>query len=291
MDNILYFRGRTISKNDISSINSIIGQNPNATRKLIATLVCKLWNWKQHNGQLKDIICRSLLIKLHLLGLIHLPEPKSKHINKPNKIFIPESITIDQTPIHKSLQQLLPITIQMVKRTPLEKLANNLVAHFHYLSYKHPVGENIKYIAFANNMRPIAIFFFSSAPWYIKSRDQFIGWTPSIRQKNLHLICNNTRFLILPWIHVPHLASFLLAKIRKIISMDFYKIYHHPIFLIETFVDTLKFKGTCYIADNWIHAGLTTGRGKLSKSSLPMLSQKAVYLYPLLTNFREFLCA
>ncbi|MBW2033142.1 MAG: DUF4338 domain-containing protein, partial [Deltaproteobacteria bacterium] len=171
-----------------------------------------------------------------------------------------------------------------------EKLFNSLISEHHYLGYTHPVGEHLKYMAFAGD-RPIACLAWSSAPWYIGARDRFIGWSPETRQKNLHLIVNNTRFLVLPWVRVSHLASHLLALSRRRVSLDWESVYNHPVLLLETFVDTERYKGTCYKADNWIYCGKTTGRGKLSTSTKPTLSKKAVYVYPLKKNFRKRLTA
>lgn len=147
----------------------------------------------------------------------------------------------------------------------------------------------VGYIAFSH-VRPIACLAWGSAPWYIGTRDRFIGWPRESRQKNLHLIANNIRFLILPWVQVSCLASYLLALNRHCLSQDWQRLYHHPIYLVETFVDTQRYRGTCYKADNWIHVGETTGRGKLSKSRQPVLSKKAVYVHPLTGNFRQELC-
>ena len=284
------FHGRYISKKDIALIRKIIKAYPFGSRRFLSQEVCRAWNWVQPNGVLKDMACRTLMLYLERKGLIKLPAPKQ---NPPNPLAHrkkPAPISIDQTPIECSLKELLPITLKQVRRTPLEKLFNSLIEQYHYLGYAHPVGEHLKYIAFSNN-RPIACFAWSSAPWYIGVRDRFIGWPPEVRKKNLHLIINNTRFLIFNWIKVKHLASHLLALSRRIVPEDWQSFYNHPIYFMETFVDTEKFAGTCYKADNWSYLGETTGRGKLSKSSKPVLSKKAVYGYPLKRDFRKFLNA
>lgn len=288
MEERIIFHGRYISKKDIALIRKIIKAYPDGSRRLLSQEVCRAWNWVQPNGVLKDMACRTLMLYLERKGLIKLPPPKQ---NPPNPLAHrkkPVPISIDQTPIECSLKELLPITLKQVRRTPLEKLFNSLIEQYHYLGYAHPVGEHLKYIAFSNN-RPIACFAWSSAPWYIGVRDRFIGWPPEVRKKNLHLIINNTRFLIFNWIKVKHLASHLLALSRRIVPEDWQSFYNHPIYFMETFVDTEKFAGTCYKADNWIYLGETTGRGKLSKSSKPVLSKKAVYGYPKRTDFRKFL--
>ena len=201
----------------------------------------------------------------------------------------PSKVTVDNTPLHCSLGDVLPIRLEQVRRTRFEKTFNGLVSEYHYLGYTQPVGEHLKYIAFSHD-RPIACLAWGSAPWYIGARDRFIGWSKRIRENNLHLMANNLRFLILPWVQVPCLASHLLALNRSRLSQDWQNLYHHPVYLLETFVDTTRYLGTCYKADNWIYTGQTTGLGKLSKSHQPQLSKKAVYVYPLTKNFRRELC-
>jgi len=157
------------------------------------------------------------------------------------------------------------------------------------LGYSQPVGEHLKYIALSGE-RPVACLAFSSAAWHLGPRDQFIGWTPILRQKNRQLLAYNTRFLIPPWVRTPHLASHLLAQCSRRLSKDWQMLYSHPVHWIETFVDTERFKGTCYQAANWIFLGKTTGRGKFDQARKPNRSIKDVYGYPLIRKFRERLC-
>jgi hypothetical protein len=286
MEAITTYRGRTISQSDLDLIRQIISSHPDRSRRFISQEVCRRWNWRQPNGILKDMVCRSLLLLLQSEGLITLPPPKRKPDNPLANRKKPVKIEIDRTPIQCSINELLPIHLKQVRRTPLEKLFNSLINEYHYLGYTQPVGEHLKYMAFSND-RPIACLAWSSAPWYIGARDRFIGWSPETRQNNLHLIMNNTRFLVLPWVVVSHLASHLLALNRRRLSRDWQRIYHHPVYLLETFVDTERYRGTVYKADNWIYVGKTTGLGKLSKSNKPTLSKKAVYLYPLTKDVRD----
>ncbi len=235
------------------------------------------------------MVCRSLLLLLESKGWIQLPPPKRKLPNPLANRKPPERVTVDQTPIHGSINAVFPIRLEQVRRSPQEKLCNSLINEHHYLGYSQPVGEHLKYVAFSNG-RPIACLLWSSAPWYIGVRDRFIGWDATTRKNNLHLIAYQSRFLILPWVRVPHLASHLLALNRRCISKDWKRLYAHPVHLLETFVDTQRFQGTCYKADNWHYAGQTTGRGKLSKSQIAVLPKKAVYLYALSKDFRQQLC-
>ena len=283
---ITTYRGRDISESDVDVIRRIIEAHPSGSRRFISQEVCRAWNWRQANGVLKDMVCRSLLLLLQSKDMIKLPPPKCKLPNPLANRKKPAKIEVDKSPVQCPIHDLFPIHLKQVRRTRLEKLFNSLISEHHYLGYTQPVGEHLKYIAFSND-RPIACLAWSSAPWYIGARDRFIGWSSETRQKNLCLIINNTRFLVLPWVKVPHLASHLLALNRRRLTEDWGLVYNHPVYLLETFVDTDRFRGTCYKADNWICVGKTTGRGKLSKSAKPTLSKKAVYVYPLTKNFRD----
>lgn len=286
MESIVKYRGLAVSKSDLAVVREIIAGHPDASRRFISQEVCRAWSWRQANGALKDMVCRSLLLLLEAECLIKLPPPKCKPPNPLVNRKKPLGIKVEQTPIQCPIDRLFPIRLKQVRRTPLEKLFNSLISDHHYLGYTQPVGEHLKYIAFSND-RPIACLAWSSAPWYIGDRDRFIGWSSETRQNNLYLIINNTRFLVLPWVKVSHLASHLLSLNRHQVSEDWELIYNHPVYLLETFVDTERFQGTCYKADNWIYVGKTTGRGKLSKSHKPTTSKKAVYVYPLSKDFRQ----
>jgi len=286
MEIVTTYRGRDITDGDVDIIRKIIAAYPSGSRRFISQEVCRAWEWQQTNGALKDMVCRSLLLLLQSQGLIKLPPPKCKLPNPLANRKKPVNIEVDRTPIQGSVGDLHPIDLKQVRRTRWEKLFNSLISEHHYLGYTQPVGEHLKYIAFSND-RPIACLAWSSAPWYIGVRDRFIGWSPETRQRNLSLIINNTRFLVLPWVAVPHLASHILALNRRQVAADWAVVYNHPVYLLETFIDTERFQGTCYKADNWIYVGNTTGRGKLSKSTTPTLSKKAVYVYPLTKDFRH----
>jgi len=235
------------------------------------------------------MVCRSLLLLLESKGLIKLPPRKFTPANPLAERKKPSRVTVDNTPLHCSVADLFPINLEQVRRTPFEKIFNGLVSEYHYLGYTQPIGEHLKYMAFSGG-RPIACLAWGSAPWYIGVRDCFIGWSKKTRENNLHLIANNLRFLILPWVQISCLASYLLASNRQRLSQDWQDLYNHPIYLLETFVDTERYQGTCYKADNWTCVGQTTGQGKLSKPRQPLLSKKAVYVYPLTKNFRRELC-
>ena len=279
------YRGRIATTEDVALINELIENNPGMSRWALSKKLCQAWNWRQANGQLRDMVCRSFLLRIEEAGYIKLPPRKSTSFFVRKK---PSIIEVDQSPICGSLSDIKPLQFMQVRRTKYEKLYNSLIQQFHYLKYAQPVGEHLKYVVFSNK-RPVACFAFSSAPRHIGDRDRFIGWSPVARKRNIHLIAYNTRFLILPWIHVPYLASHLLSCIVKLLPCDWQRVYNHPIYFLETFVDTERFKGTCYKAANWKYLGLTTGRGKNDNTKKPNRSIKAVWGYPLCKNFRNFL--
>jgi len=289
MGTIITYRRRSITPEDVETIRRIIEAHPDKSRRFISQEVCREWDWRQANGVLKDMVCRSLLLLLESKGFIKLPARKFIPANPLAERKKPSRVNVDTTPVHCSVSDLFPINLEQVRRTPFEKIFNGLVSEHHYLGYTQPVGEHLKYMAFSGS-RPIACLTWGSAPWYIGARDRFIGWSKKIRENNLHLIANNLRFLILPWVQVSCLASYLLALNRRFVSQDWQDLYDHPVHLLETFVDTERYLGTCYKADNWICVGQTTGQGKLSESRQPLLSKKAVYVYPLTKNFRRELC-
>lgn len=289
--NIVY-RNRHIKTDDIVMIKNLIANNPGKSRWFISKELCRQWNWRQPNGTIKDMICRGLLLKLERDGLITLPPRKTT----PNNPFLnrkpPIPVKVDQTPIEGNLKDMKQfIELHSVRRTKLEKIYNSLINEYHYLGYTQPVGENLKYIA-TFKQRPVACIGWSSPAWYIGCRDRFIGWSSEIRKKNLHLIAYQTRFLILPWVRIKCLASYLLGLNARSISADWMKFYNHPIYFLETFVDNERgFRGICYKAANWIYLGETTGRGKLAPNKMKNRSIKAIFGYPLQRDFREILCS
>lgn len=185
-----------------------------------------------------------------------------------------------------TLSELGPLELRQVRRTPEEALFNSLLRHHHYLGYTQPVGEHLKYLAFAEE-RPIACVAWSSAPRHLGGRDRFIGWDKQARLKNIRLLAYNTRFLILPWVKVPHLASHILGRMTRTLSVDWQRVYAHPIYFVETFIDPQRFTGTCYRAANWTVLGETTGRGKDDLAHQANRSIKKVLGYPLVKDFRR----
>ncbi len=289
METIIVHRNRPITREDINFIRNLIETHPNTHRTALSKMICQDWRWVQPNGHPKDMICRGLLLRLEAEGFIELPARRRDPNSRPWYRKEPEHVNVDQSPIETNLDTLDPLVIHQVRRTPLEKLYNSLIAQFHYLGYVQPVGEHLKYVVFAQQ-RPIACFAWSSAPRHLGCRDRFLGWSARERQNNLHLLAYNTRFLILHWIKVPCLASHLLAQMARRLSLDWQHLYGHPVYFLETFIDTERFKGTCYLAAGWRLLGKTTGRGKNDQTNKPNRSIKAVWGYPLYKDFRRRLC-
>jgi hypothetical protein len=229
------------------------------------------------------------MLGLHRAGHIQLP---AKRFCVPNNAVQHRSSTgqpvLAAAPLQCSLAQLGGLDIRQVRRTPAEKLFGQLLAAHHYLGYVRPVGEHLKYLIYAQG-QPVAALAWSSAPRHLGPRDRFIGWSGSQRRAHIHLLAYNTRFLIVPWVKVPHLASHLLGQVARRIGSDWQALYHHPVHLLETFIDPERFGGTCYRAANWIYLGLTTGRGKDDQTRRPNRSLKQLWVYPLRADFRRHL--
>ena len=282
------YRGRTIISEDIVFIRELIAQHPRLSRRKLSAKLCEAWQWKQANGALRDMVCRGLLLMLHRAGKIELPAVRQISLNPFVRRERPQPMLIDTTPLDGSLDGIRPIELAQVRRTADEPLFNSLIEQYHYLGYEQPVGEHLKYLAFAQG-RPLACLAWSSAPRHIASRDGFIGWTAEERRRNLRFLAYNTRFLILPWVQVPHLASHILGRVTQQLSRDWEQLYRYAVYFAETFIDPGRFRGTCYRAANWKLLGLTTGRGKASNSKRPNRPIKEVLGYPLTPKFRQLL--
>lgn len=286
---IMTYRGRDLYPADIDFIRRLIAEHPEARRQELSRLLCRAWNWVQPNGQLKDMICRQVLLRLHERELIELPPPRSKHTPQARHSRRPAPPCVDESPLACSLADLGPVVLRQVRRTPQEAIFNGLIEHHHYLGYRQPVGEHLKYIAVAQD-RPVACLAFSSVAYRLAARDTFIGWSDETRKQNLHLLAYNTRFLIPNWVRVPHLASHLLGAVCRRLPTDWFALYRHPIHWVETMVDTSRFTGTSYRAANWIAIGRSSGRGLRSKNGDPQRTIKDILGYPLTPDFKERLC-
>jgi hypothetical protein len=289
MQATLSYRHRVITDDDVVFIRWLIAEHPGASRRVLSRKLCEAWNWVQANGSPRDMVCRGLMLMLHREGLIELPPVRFVPRNPLAQRSQAALVTVDEAPLLMSLAELGEIELRQVRRTPEEGLFNSLVQQHHYLGYAQPVGEHLKYLVSARG-RPIACVAWSSAPRHLGSRDRHIGWSARARLANIGLLAYNTRFLILPWVKVAHLASHLLGRVARRLSGDWQNLYGHPILFLETFVDPQRFRGTCYRAANWVHLGVTTGRGKDAPSHQANRSIKNVLGLPLVKDFRRRLC-
>ena len=289
MQKPLSYRHRLITGDDIVFIRKLITEHPGSSRRDLSKKLCQAWNWVQANGALRDMVCRGLMLMLHRAGLIELPAVRQVWRNPLGDRCQSALVGVEQEPLQMSFAELGAIELRQVRRTPEEALFNSLVHQHHYLGYAQPVGEHLKYLVYAR-ARPIACVAWSSAPRHLGSRDRFIGWSKEERLANIALLAYNTRFLILPWVRVPHLASHILGRMARVLSTDWQRLYAHPIYFLETFIDPQRFRGTCYKAANWIGLGETTGRGKDDMHHLANRPIKQVLGYPLVRDFRQRLC-
>lgn len=283
----LRYRGRTVDAADLELIRQLILAHPGLSRRQLSARLCEAWNWVQPNGTPRDMVARGLMLQLHRAGLIDLPARRS---SPPNNVVAHRrqaaELDLDRTPITTPLSELGRVEIRQVRRAGGEELFAQLLANHHYLGYCRPVGEHLKYLVFAGD-RPVACLGWSSAPRHLGPRDRFIGWSKEQRIRGLHRIAYNTRFLILPWVEVRHLASHVLGRIAWRISEDWQELYHHPVELLETFIEPGRFQGTCYRAANWFCLGRTTGRGHQDHTKLQNRPLKELWVYPLRPDFRS----
>lgn len=285
-------QGRSITAGDIELICGLLSDNPNWNRTRLSRELCERWDWRNGKGRLKDMAARTLLLKLERLGKIRLPQRHSP--GRPNRrgVAIPETMAHDTTFIETDLSRLRPLQIDRLDsgdaRLPL---FNYLLHRYHYLGHQRCVGENLKIMVSDCSGRLLCCMLFGSAAWKARSRDTFIGWDPAMRERNLSLLTNNTRFLILPWVRVRHLASHLLSRICRELSGHWMDKYGHPIHLLETFVERDRFRGTCYRAAGWTHVGATTGRSRNDRDQTLSVPIKDIFLYPLVCDFRGRLFA
>jgi Druantia protein DruA len=250
MDVQLEHRGRVVTATDIEFIRGLIADNPRLSRRALSAKLCEAWNWRQSNGALCDMVCRGLMLRLHRAGYIELPAvrfiPHNPLGQRGAQRHRPAPVLVDQTPLESTLAGIRPLEFQQVRRTAEEKLFDSLLERYHYLGYTQPVGEHLKYVVYAKD-RPIACLGWSSAPRHLGPRDRFIGWSAEARRRNIRFLAYNTRFLILPFIKVEHLASHMLACMARQLPTDWECLYGHSIYYLETFVDPGRFRGTSYV--------------------------------------------
>ena len=277
-----------ITEELIDFIRQFIAMNPDKRRTRLSVMLCEIWDWRDSTGRTKDMSCRDMLTALDKAGKIALPPPKIVR-RRPGDSKGVKHLTHDETPITVKLRELQPLHVEVVSDKAAMERFKSLIDQYHYLGFDRCISESMSYMIYSNNSKPLACLLFGSPAWSCRDRDAFIGWSKDNRRSSLIMMTNNSRFLILPWVNVPHLASHILSMISKRISSDWECKYGHPICLLETFVEVGRFKGTCYKAANWLNVGRTTGRGRNGGHHNAIVPEKDIYLYPLAKDWRALL--
>ena len=283
----LIIRDRIITDSDIEQIRTLIERHQGKSRYFLSRVLADEWQWYQHNGRLKDRACREILSILEQNQLIGISSSRKVKRNIKRNGFDTELLFGLETSVERCLDDILPLFFKMVCQTTDESLWNQLIRRHHYLSYTNLVGSHLKYLVYSADGTILAALGWGSAVWKLQPRDKAIGWTVEQRKMNLHKVVNNMRFLILPWVKIPNLASVILSQNIRLLGDDWYKRYNYRPCLLETFVDSSRFKGTCYRAANWIYVGQTKGFEKQGNSFAYHGNQKEVFLYPLIRHFRK----
>lgn len=287
MDRDCVIQGRKIGAAEIAAIRDLMAKGSDLSRYKLSRALCELWDWRDPKGQIQDMAARSLLLKLEQRGWITLP---AKRRSSPNRMLHKKVRAVDYStdPITEPLAELGPLQVRELNQWPRDlPLYECLLQRHHYLSYTCPVGLNLKYLVLDPQGRPLSCLLFGAAAWSCSVRDQFIGWNAEERASHLQQITNNTRFLIPSWIKVRRLASHVLGLVLKRVRQDWRDKYNRPLHLLETFVDTSRFQGTCYRAANWRALGRTTGRTRQDRWNQISVPPKLVFVYPLTNSFRR----
>lgn len=291
MDTTLICQGREIDAAQIDWLRSVVSDHPQWSRHRITQHICLQWNWRTHAGRLKTMAARSLIVKLEQRGVIVLPAIRVNYRRSVRAPFPKGFLPPDCIAIECALSCLMPLTIHIPSPSSYEEACvGYYLTRYHYLGFNRTVGESLKFLVSDRYGRHVACLLFGSAAWKVASRDSFIGWDMETRQKHINFMTNNSRFLILPSVRVPHLASHILAAVMRRIRKDWIDKYAHPIHLVETFVQSDRFTGTCYKATNWIFLGQTKGRSRQDSNRTLCVPVKDIYVYPVIRNFREALC-
>ena len=280
--------GRCFSAADVAAIREFIARNPSATRREIATWTCETLRWRSPNGRLKEMSCRVALLRLEDRGLMRLPPPRKRSGNR--KPYCPtETIAVPAEEVVASVGHLVEPRVRRVETRADSRLWNEAVSRFHYLGYKRLPGAQLRYLVESADTL-LGVVGFSASAWKVGPRDSWIGWSQQQRKASLHLVVNNSRFLIVPWVKSRNLASWILARCARRLPLDWQKCYGYRPVLLETFVERGRFHGTCYKAANWACIGETQGRGKLDRDHTASLPRKQIFVYALERDFRRALC-
>lgn len=283
-------QGRVVTPELLAQVRGLMAERPDWSRRRLALELCRQWHWHNAAGQVKDMAARSFLNKLEARNWIQLPPRQRRR----GPGFAPRLAALPPPPpaiLTESLGQLQPLQFQVFSaRQPQAARCNAYLARHHYLPYRSTVGENLAYLVQDRQGRDLACALFGAAAWKTQPRDAFIGWTAAQRQAHLGRVANNSRFLILPWVRVPELASHILGRVARRLATDWQAQYGHPVVLLETFVERGRFRGSCYRAANWICVGQTQGRTRQDRERRIQAPVKDIWVYPLQANFRKQLC-
>lgn len=283
-------QGRPLGVGERAQIRQLLAAHPSWSRRRLSQHLCRLWEWRNGAGQLKDMAARSLLLKLEQRGWIVLPPRRQTPVNRMRQKRMPALALPPPEPIAQPLEALLPLTFTEVSARAAERaFFDGWLHQHHYLSHRSPVGENLQYLVASRQGQPLACVLFGAAAWQCADRDEYLGWDAGTRAQNLSWIASNTRFLVLPWVRVPQLASHVLGRIARRVSQDWQRKYGHPIYLLESFVERARFAGICYQAANWVRVGQTRGRTRQDRAdgARHQAPIKDIYLCPLHPRFRE----
>ena len=294
MTEIATIQGRRIGAVELAQVRALLAEHRDGSRYRLSRQLATLWDWRNPAGQLKDMAARTLLLKLERRGWVQLPPCRRASPNPRRHSPLPRlAPPVSEEPLTGPLATWLPLSLREVSSpgSGAERVLFETLLHpHHYLSHRRPVGENLQYLVRARGGRPVACVLFGAAAWQCQARDQSIGWNAATRQRRLGSVTNNARFLVLPWVRVRHLASKVLAVNLRRLAPDWHAVWKHPVHLAETFVDTARFRGTCYRAANWTYLGQSAGRGKRGHHYLDHGTPKAVFVYELHRRTRELLC-
>lgn len=289
----LSFCGHRLTESDLDLIRRITREFANLALTELAATICELLEWRRPNGGIKTRECYLFLRELHRRGwLPWLPAPQSRQRGQPTAKPAEDSIP-SPAELTGSLNEYRPIQLQLIEDAADRRLFRQYLDRYHYLGYRAPYGAQLRYWVQTAQPRPLplAALLFTSAAWRMAPRDRCIGWSDSVRQCNLPLVVNHSRFLILPWTKIPHLASHILARAAQQLPGDWQARYGVEPVLLETLVDPTRYRGICYRAANWIQAGMTQGRGRMDRSGRAQGVRKLIFLYPLHRHWRQRLCA
>jgi hypothetical protein len=293
VDPILIVQGRRLNGPELEQLRHWVSGHPGWSRRRLSVELASRWDWRNGAGQLKDMAARTLLLKLHQRGLVELPPRRQAPTNRMRCVAW-ELVLAEEPPdaIECALEDLGPLEVNEVSRDARERAwVKGALGRYHYLGFNGAVGENLQYVISDGQGRRLACLVFGAAAWKCQDRDRFIGWSAQQRQRNLALIANNTRFLILPSVRVRRLGSWILGQVHRRLAQDWEAKYGHPVVLMETFVEQPRFRGTVYRAANWRRAGRTTGRTRQDRHTRIQVAVKDIYIYPLCRGFREALQA